>query len=376
MGDELSQAVSFLNSYFTLVDGLASDLEDHLADDVVLDWFGQTIRGRKAVASFMKFQKIKSRHVFNEITPKTSIGYRENRSLRRKHHSTGGISFNNNAPEEETDCPSKYKRKCYSDVFPQHVDNFADDSIIFETSLSSTSSSEQTMEVMDHVIERELNMDKLRINSFSTPQVNYQPHSENFCGHDTTPDAEMTVNFEPTNVEQMEINIAELKAREILNREIGQGDVDRSSLKFLEACGVIEFCRFFNSQQIRKDTRKRHSKLQIAYSIKDVNSNPPVGGKENRQGIEDDLEEERNQFLKCLQLQMRQQEGNINALSTPKYVRGQLTFERGNGDVGAGDGNFIFNYKIHFIIYESNTKCRMNLSHEFEGKEYSEEVDS
>ncbi|XP_015114767.1 uncharacterized protein LOC107039580 [Diachasma alloeum] len=393
MEEELSQAVSFVNSYFALVDGLASDLEDHLADDVVLDWFGQTIKGRKDVASFMKYQKIKSRHVFNEITPKTSIGYREHRSLRRKHYSTGGIPSNNNPTADESESQSKYKRKCYSDAFTQHPHNLADDSIIFDTSLSepaaqsdpnssADSFQSRSPEVTDHVIESELNMEGLRLDSFMTPQLTCQPHSGDSGGHhctSETPDTDMTANFQPTNMDEMEMNIAELKAKDLVKREIGQGDADKSSLKFLEACGVIEFCKYFNSQQIRKDTRKRHSKLQIAYSIKDENSNPKIFHCDQRsvggEGHEDDYEEERNQFLECLQLQMNKQEGNINTLSTPKYVRGQLKFDKfkGEGLGGAGDSNFIFKYKIHVIIYESNTKCRLNLSNEFEGKEYLED---
>ncbi|XP_063988910.1 uncharacterized protein LOC135168545 isoform X2 [Diachasmimorpha longicaudata] len=339
----------------------------------------------------MKYQKINSRHVFNEIIPKTSIGYREHRSLRRRHYSIGGVSSNNNPAEN--DGQPKYKRKCYSDTFTCHPNTFADDSIILDTSFCETgllsdpnmsvdSITSRSPGVIDHVIQAELEMQGLHLESFMTPQCTRQgPSHDPGSDHCTnaTPDTEMTANFQPTNVDEMEMNIAELKAKEILTKEIGQGDADKSSLKFLEARGVIEFCKYFNSPQIRKDTRKRHSKLQIAYSIKDDNSNSNIVHQDQMSmgdhERDNEYEEERNRFLECLQLQMIKKEGNINNLSTPKYVRGQLKFDRGSVEgVGAvGDPNFIFKYTIHVIIYESNTKCRLNLSNEFEGKEYLED---
>lgn len=75
------QAISFANSYFSLVDGLAPGLDGHLAEDVVLDWFGRTIRGRKNVADFIKYHKVASRHVFNDITPVGCINYKKSRSV-------------------------------------------------------------------------------------------------------------------------------------------------------------------------------------------------------------------------------------------------------------------------------------------------------
>ena len=77
MTDEHSRAVSFANSYFTLVDGLASGLEEYLAEDVILDWFGRTVTGKANVNTFMKVHKVNSRHVFNNILPTESIGYRK-----------------------------------------------------------------------------------------------------------------------------------------------------------------------------------------------------------------------------------------------------------------------------------------------------------
>lgn len=218
----------------------------------------------------------------------------------------------------------------------------------------------------------DLNLDALHLGTFSTPQISHVPFEDS--GGTSTPDLETSLNLEPTDLDEMEITIADLKAKD-QKREMDKHFGDKSSLKFLEASGVIEFCRVFNVQQIRKDTRKRHCKLQLAYSVKDDNSNVKYPRKTSIEG-EDCYSEERNEFLQCLQLQMTKQEGNIN-LMTPKYVRGQLKFDRiGRERIqGIGDKDFVFNYKIHVIIYENNTKCRLNLSHEFEGKEYAEDAD-
>lgn len=74
--DKSTQAISFANSYFALVDGLASGLESHLSEDVVLHWFGRTVTGRKNVSAFMETHKVNSRHRFVHIAPTTGIGYK------------------------------------------------------------------------------------------------------------------------------------------------------------------------------------------------------------------------------------------------------------------------------------------------------------
>lgn len=73
------QAISFANIYFSLIDGLISGLESCLSQDVVLDWFGNVINGRKNVSAFIKNHKIISRHIFSHIIPITGI------SLEKKH---------------------------------------------------------------------------------------------------------------------------------------------------------------------------------------------------------------------------------------------------------------------------------------------------
>ncbi|XP_017766489.1 PREDICTED: uncharacterized protein LOC108555370 [Eufriesea mexicana] len=76
------QAISFANSYFALVDGLASGLESQLSKDVVLDWFGKMVKGRRNVAAFMEAHKMNSRHIFSRIVSTTDIVYEMKHSNR------------------------------------------------------------------------------------------------------------------------------------------------------------------------------------------------------------------------------------------------------------------------------------------------------
>ncbi|XP_076676217.1 LOW QUALITY PROTEIN: uncharacterized protein LOC143373156 [Andrena cerasifolii] len=67
--DEHRRAISLANNYFALVDGLASDLESHLLEDVVLDWIGRRIRGRRCVTAFIQAHKVSSKRMFTDVIP-------------------------------------------------------------------------------------------------------------------------------------------------------------------------------------------------------------------------------------------------------------------------------------------------------------------
>lgn len=75
-----TQAISFANSYFALVDGLVSGLESQLSEDVVLYWFGSLIKGRKHVSTFLR--GLNSRHIFSHIISTTDISYEKERLTR------------------------------------------------------------------------------------------------------------------------------------------------------------------------------------------------------------------------------------------------------------------------------------------------------
>lgn len=73
MADERTQAILFAEYYFALVDGIFPGFESHLAKNIVLDWFGRKIRGKKNVAAFIKSNKTSTLHVFTDIKPISDI---------------------------------------------------------------------------------------------------------------------------------------------------------------------------------------------------------------------------------------------------------------------------------------------------------------
>lgn len=74
---------------------------------------------------------------------------------------------------------------------------------------------------------------------------------------------------------------------------------------------------------------------------------------------------EEDKFFKSLDEHLSRNEANKLGLS-PKYVDGQLIFQKTNCDVeDYSRDSFIFNHLIHVIIYEGRSRCRMNLSQKF-----------
>lgn len=57
----------FASWYKHMVDDQRQNLGLYLTDDVVLEWFGRTIKTRKKVSSFLKFDMQSSRHDFTTV---------------------------------------------------------------------------------------------------------------------------------------------------------------------------------------------------------------------------------------------------------------------------------------------------------------------
>lgn len=74
------QAISVANSYFALADGLADGIHNYLSEDVILDWFGWIVEGRKNVAAFMESHD--SRHMYSYIVPTSNINYKKKKLKR------------------------------------------------------------------------------------------------------------------------------------------------------------------------------------------------------------------------------------------------------------------------------------------------------
>lgn len=372
MADEYAEAISFANSYFALVDGLAFGIENHLAKDVVLDWFGRTIRGRTNVATFMQTHKVSSRHIFSSITPTSCIAYKKKDANRKSLYSYE----NETAPLEGGDA---VRTKDFQ---------FGKDENENEIEPKQISTAEDTMYDLS---EGDLsNLFKLEIT--------------------------------PTSVEMIERSINRIKLEEemaptikAIKRECGQGDgpAETSTVKYVEANGEIEFSRKFwkqdswdaySSVASSVHTWRRFCNLQIAYSAFDV----PQPSKRSRRGNKkpvsrfghpfgrlpslDELNElsgrlvpntddfgklfkpvdlfsDRNEILEAVESEMASENSGLTLFS-PRYVKNKLVFDKPSVEPVDNDienrKRFLFNYQIHLIIYEGTNKCRMNLLREFE----------
>ncbi|CAL7936886.1 unnamed protein product [Xylocopa violacea] len=377
--DEQRQAISFANSYFALADGLASGLECHLSEDVVLDWFGKTIKGRRNVSAFMGAHKVNSRHIFPHIAPITGIDYEKIQSNRKRFRShryqsqQQSLIKSSNASETEV----SLTRVGVTDINQNEIgakeaiamDDYdfdeGDLSNLFKLEISSTNTEE---------IERSINRIKLE--------------------------------------EEMAPTIKAIK------REHRRGDgslvVEPTTVKYVEACGEIEFSRKYGKRDswnayflvpIKLHTWRRPCKLQIAYttssavehstatparksksveaqfgqprvklpSLKDINeiTNRLVPNANGFGGFLKDIDffEDRKSFLESLETKVMTKDP-CTPLFVPQYVEDKLVFQKPCVNVDdRGDKNkktFVFKYQIHLIVYESSSKCKMNLMQEFE----------
>lgn len=82
MSNELDCAISIANRYFMLADRMMFGLEDHLAKNVVLKWFGKEIRGKENVNAFFMSDRTESLHMFPDIMPISGITIEEKQSKR------------------------------------------------------------------------------------------------------------------------------------------------------------------------------------------------------------------------------------------------------------------------------------------------------
>ncbi|KAH1019404.1 hypothetical protein HUJ04_009229 [Dendroctonus ponderosae] len=74
---QTEDAQKVLDFFTDLMETSKTHLKYYLAEDIVLDWFGQTIRGQKKVASFIKTKVNPIRHLFKEAKSTSKIGFRD-----------------------------------------------------------------------------------------------------------------------------------------------------------------------------------------------------------------------------------------------------------------------------------------------------------
>ena len=388
--DEHRQAISLANSYFALVDGLATGLESHLSEDVVLDWFGRRIIGRRCVIAFIQAHKVNSRHMFADIVPTAGIGYKKNHSNRKR-----SISYRSwNAQESRS----------------VDIDNVnADDQI---NKQAFQESSEVTRDIA-------IDFNQNEIDPKGITAMNEETFYD-LCEGDLSNLFKLEISS--TNIEEIERSINRIKLEEemaptvkAINRECGGGDgpaiVETGTVKYVEANGQLEFSRKFWKRDAwdayylatsSVHTWRRPCKLQIAYStltepptiephrksksvtrfgqskvrlpsLEEINkiSNRLVPNTSDFGGFlkHVDFFQDRQSFLQNLGIEMATK-GSPKPTFNPQYVENRLVFNKPCVNAGDRDDRdrkkFVFNYQIHWIIYEASNKCRMNLLREFE----------
>lgn len=93
---ERQQARSFITWYKHMIDNDRNNLGLYLSDDAILEWFGRTIKNRKKVTAFLKYDMQCSRHDFTTVESIEKVDLRSDR-LQRKDDSV--LASPLNSPE-------------------------------------------------------------------------------------------------------------------------------------------------------------------------------------------------------------------------------------------------------------------------------------
>ncbi|XP_043478287.1 uncharacterized protein LOC122508799 [Leptopilina heterotoma] len=356
MTDINSQVVSFANSYFTLADGLATGLEDYLADNVILVWFDKTIKGKRSVNTFLNYHKVNSRHIFNDITPTDTIDYKK-RKPNRKHNRSSDSNESKN----------------------------------------SNSSSENIDNSM-HATDNEGNLIKEEGTSY---ELSYGDLNELF-----------KLDIAPTIASEIEDSIEkikQLKVEENMNATEEHGLSNRfakaiqvEGIKFLRANGELRLWKkrkggnVYDSVATSASVWRRSCNLQIAYSlIKSKAQVPNINVKNNTKSsgfkfqnsgllsfeeiselsnhlvpnVNDfggylrntNFREDRDNFLKSFGEEIAKTESEHHHY-IPEYVGNKLVFRKTNITDCEESNDFVFNYQIHMIIYKGERIKKQNSS--------------
>ncbi|XP_029173831.1 uncharacterized protein LOC114942599 isoform X2 [Nylanderia fulva] len=382
-------------------------ITDHLANCVVLKWFGKEITGKKNVAAFIAFHKTESFHTFHDIMPILDItaeekqlnGSREsldqntnnkckthtcNEELTRYSHETE-MSMNH---ENEIDFNRGDKENGATSVHKNGYDTFN----IVQNKL-------KMMTVLDDVnANTDVNQNEISAKAIAKmDDKSYDLNKNDLCNL-----FEPEITSEAIVEKIQNINRTELKEEmaptiRAINRECGQGDgpviVEAGTTKYLEANGTIKFSRlniredslflYHHSKSWKKKNWERKCRLQIAYSFLidnvspeivkiDMQKNVPSTTHSNAHKIQTKLpsleeaiqvsntsikdsnnfggylqplnfSEDRKNYLKTFEAEMQK---NFNVQSCVRYVKNKLIFDYPNKKP-------LLNvmYKIHKIIY-------------------------
>lgn len=74
---EILDAKKFMDFYENIIDNHKDSFKYHLSETVVLDWFGQTVKGNRNVTAFVDSKTVSCTHHFSNVRPASKIGFRD-----------------------------------------------------------------------------------------------------------------------------------------------------------------------------------------------------------------------------------------------------------------------------------------------------------
>lgn len=74
---EVKDARSFGEFYVEKMENYQSTMKYYFSEDIILDWFGQTVKGEKSVTAFLKKTFSSVNHILSEFKPTKKIGFRD-----------------------------------------------------------------------------------------------------------------------------------------------------------------------------------------------------------------------------------------------------------------------------------------------------------
>ncbi|XP_050447053.1 uncharacterized protein LOC126849349 isoform X2 [Cataglyphis hispanica] len=274
-------------------------LKNHLAKNVVLEWFGKKITGKKDVAAFITSYRIKCFHTFDDIKPTLNIATLEKQSNRLRESLDQNAS--NKCETHTSYCSHKELTRCSHETEMSTNHENAIDSNQESNGNNAISVHKNDCNIGKHTYELEImtacNDANVNVDVNTNIKANKNEITENAIANMDDESDNLNKNdfcnlFEPeitcqTIIEKIQnINRTELKEEmaptiRAINRECGQGDgpviVEASTIKYLEANGTVKFLQInipedslflyhWTKDWKRKNWDKK-CKLQIAYSL-------------------------------------------------------------------------------------------------------------
>lgn len=75
--DQIKDATTFCDFYLDLIHSFDDKTKYFLSENVLLDYFGHTIKGQKNVTGYIKTNLVNVGHLFEGAKPAKKIGYRD-----------------------------------------------------------------------------------------------------------------------------------------------------------------------------------------------------------------------------------------------------------------------------------------------------------